>query len=99
MARIPTDREPTHPGEMLLQQFLLPLGMIQRDPATAIHVRSSASTRSSAGDGGTPDTALRLSRFLGTSPDFWLNLQLRLDLYHASAPRRGRSTVSAPMNR
>ena len=38
MVRIPTDREPTHPGEMLLQEFLLPLGVTQRDLATAIHV-------------------------------------------------------------
>ena len=38
MVRIPTGREPTHPGEMLLQEFLLPLGMTQRDLATAIHV-------------------------------------------------------------
>ena len=38
MVRVPTDREPTHPGEMLLQEFLLPLGLTQRDLATAIHV-------------------------------------------------------------
>lgn len=38
MVRIPSDREPTHPGEMLLQEFLLPLGMTQRDLAIAIQV-------------------------------------------------------------
>ena len=82
--RIPTDREPTHPGEMLLQEFLLPLGMTQRDLATAISVpyqRVNEVVRKRRG--ATPSTALRLSKFLGTSPDFWMNLQLRWDLYHA----------------
>ena len=84
MVRIPTGREPTHPGEILLQEFLLPLGMTQRDLATAIHVpfqRVNEVVRRRRGV--TPSTALRLSRFLGTSPDFWMSLQLRWDLYHA----------------
>ena len=84
MVRIPTDREPTHPGEMLLQEFLLPLGMTQRDLATAISVpyqRVNEVVRKRRGV--TPSTALRLSKFLGTSPDFWMSLQLRWDLYHA----------------
>ena len=84
MVRIPTDREPTHPGEMLLQEFLLPLGMTQRDLATAMRVpyqRVNEVVRRRRGI--TPSTALRLSKFLGTSPDFWMSLQLRWDLYHA----------------
>ena len=84
MVRVPTDREPTHPGEVLLQEFLLPLGMTQRDLATAIHVPFQRVNEVVRGRRGiTPSTALRLSRFFGTSPDFWLNLQLRWDLYHA----------------
>ena len=84
MVRIPTDRTPTHPGEMLLQEFLLPLGLTQRDLATAIHVPFQRVNEVVRGRRGvTPSTALRLSRFLGTSPDFWMNLQLRWDLYHA----------------
>ena len=84
MVRVPTDREPTHPGEMLRQEFLLPLGMTQRELATAIHVPFQRVNEVVRGRRGvTPSTALRLSRFLGTSPDFWLNLQLRWDLYHA----------------
>ncbi len=84
MVRIPTDREPTHPGEMLLQEFLLPLGMTQRDLATAIHVPFQRVNEVVRGRRGvTPSTALRLSKFLDTSPDFWMNLQLRWDLYHA----------------
>ena len=84
MVRIPTDREPTHPGEMLLQEFLQPLGMTQRDLSNAIQVpyqRVNGVVRGKRGV--TPSTALRLSRFFGTSPDFWLSLQLRWDLYHA----------------
>ncbi len=84
MVRVPTDREPTHPGEMLLQEFLLPLGMTQRELATAIRVpyqRVNEVVRRKRGV--TPSTALRLSRFLGTSADFWLSLQLRWDLYQA----------------
>ena len=84
MVRIPTDREPTHPGEMLLQEFLLPLGMTQRDLATGIRVPFQRVNEVVRGRRGiTPSTALRLARYLGTSPDFWMNLQLRWDLYHA----------------
>ncbi len=82
MVRVPTDREPTHPGEMLLQEFLLPLGMTQRDLANAIQVPFQRVNEVVRGKRGvTPSTALRLSRFLGTSPDFWMSLQLRWDLY------------------
>lgn len=84
MVRIPSDREPTHPGEMLLQEFLLPLDMTQRELATAIQVPFQRVNEIVRGRRGiTPSTALRLSRFFGTTPDFWINLQLRCDLYHA----------------
>ncbi len=84
MVRVPTDREPTHPGEMLLQEFLLPLGMTQRDLATGIQVPFQRVNEVVRGRRGiTPSTALRLSRYFGTSPDFWMNLQLRWDLFHA----------------
>ena len=84
MVRVPTDREPTHPGEMLLQEFLVPLGITQSDLAAAIHVPFQRVNEVVRGKRGvTPGTALRLSRFLGTSPDFWMSLQLRWDLYRA----------------
>ena len=84
MVRIPTDREPTHPGEILLEEFLMPLDMAQRDLANAIHVPFQRINEVVRGKRGvTPSTALRLSKFLGTSPDFWMNLQLRWDLYHS----------------
>ncbi len=83
MVRIPTDREPTHPGEMLLHEFLLPMGMTQQALANAIQVPYQRVNEVVHGRRGvTPSTAIRLSRFFGTSPDFWMNLQLRWDLYH-----------------
>jgi antitoxin HigA-1 len=84
MIRIPTEREPTHPGEMLLEEFLIPAGLTQRKLADAIHVPyQRVNEIINARRGVTPSTALRLAKFFGTSPSFWLNLQLRWDLYHA----------------
>ena len=84
MVRIPTDREPTHPGDMLLHEFLVPLGMTQRELANAIQVPYQRVNEVVRGVRGiTPSTALRLSRFFGNSPGFWMSLQLRCDLYHA----------------
>ncbi len=82
MTRIPTHRAPTHPGEMLLEEFLLPMSITQRELASAIHVPYQRVNELINGRRGvTPSTALRLARFFGMSPDFWLNLQLRWDLY------------------
>jgi addiction module HigA family antidote len=56
----------------------------QRDLATAIHVPYQRVNELVNGRRGvTPSTALRLSKFFGTTPGFWMNLQLRWDLYHA----------------
>ena len=85
MIRVPTHREPTHPGDMLLEEFLKPLGLSQRDLADGIHVPyQRVNELVNKRRGMTPSTALRLSKFLGTSADFWMNLQLRWDLYQAS---------------
>ena len=84
MVRIPTHRQPTHPGEMLLEEFLLPMGITQRQLADAIHVPYQRINEIVNGRRGiTPATALRLARFFEVSPDFWMNLQLRWDLYQA----------------
>jgi addiction module HigA family antidote len=75
---------PTHPGEMLLHEFLTPLGLTQRELAEAIHVPYQRVNEIVNGRRGvTPATALRLARYLGTTPDFWLNLHTRRDLYEA----------------
>ncbi len=84
MIRVPTHRTPTHPGEMLLEEFLIPLELTQRDLATAIHVPYQRINEIINGRRGmTPSTALRLEKFLGRPASFWLNLQLRWDLYFA----------------
>lgn len=84
MLRIPTNRIPTHPGEMLREEFLLPLNISQRDLANAIHVSyQRVNELVNQKRGITPSTALRLAKFFGVSADFWLNLQMRWDLYHA----------------
>src|SRR5262245_53750739 len=82
--RVPTNREPTHPGVVLREEFLVPMGLTQQALADAIHVpyqRVNEVVRRRRGV--TASTALRLARYFGTSEDFWLNLQLRWDLYHA----------------
>ncbi len=84
MTRIPTHRSPTHPGEMLLEEFLNPMGITQRDLADAIHVPYQRINEIVNGRRGiTPGTALRLAKFFGNSVEFWMNLQLRCDLYEA----------------
>ena len=84
MVRIPTDRPPTHPGEMLRLDFLEPLGVSQRRLADAIHVPYQRVNEIVNGKRGiTPATALRLARLFANTPGFWLNLQQRWDLYQA----------------
>jgi addiction module HigA family antidote len=80
----PTHREPTHPGEMLLEEFLKPMGMTQKELLEGIKVPYQRINEIINGKRGvTPSTALRLAKFFGTSEDFWLNLQIRWDLYRA----------------
>lgn len=82
--RLPTHREPTHPGEMLREEFLIPMDISQRDLADAIHVPyQRVNELINKKRGVTPSTALRLSKFFGVSVDYWLNLQIRCDLYKA----------------
>lgn len=84
MVRVPTNRIPTHPGEMLLEEFLTPMGITQRDLANNIEVPYQRINEIINGRRGiTPSTALRLAKFFDMSADFWMNLQLRWDLYFA----------------
>lgn len=88
MVRVPTHRPPTHPGEMLLEEFLKPLGLSQSELAERIGVSyPRVNELVHAKRGMTPDTALRLERLLGVEAEFWLNLQLTWDLYHAQHSR------------
>jgi len=84
MVRIPKFREPTHPGEMLLEEFLVPMSISQRELSNAVHLPYQRINEIINGKRGmTPSTALRLARYFGMSEDFWMNLQLRWDLYRA----------------
>jgi len=77
-------RASTHPGEMLREEFLIPLGITQN--ALALKIRVPATRIGDIIHGKraiTPDTALRLARFFGNSPEFWLNLQQMHDLSKA----------------
>jgi antitoxin HigA-1 len=77
-------RVSTHPGEMLLEEFLVPLGITQN--ALALKIRVPATRIGDIVRGKraiTPDTALRLARFFGNSAEFWLNLQQMHDLSKA----------------
>ena len=82
--RLPTDRPPTHPGEMLLEEFLKPLEISQSKFAVRLGVSFPRLNEIIRGKRAvTPDTSLRLARVLGMSADFWLGLQLDWDLWHA----------------
>ena len=84
MRKLPTHRPPTHPGEMLREEFLRPLGISQSDFAKQIDVSFPRLNELVHGKRGvTPDTALRLARVLGMPADFWLTLQQDWDLWHA----------------
>jgi len=77
-------RVSTHPGEMLREEFLIPLGITQN--ALALKIRVPATRIGDIVHGRraiTPDTALRVARFFGNSPEFWLNLQQMHDLSKA----------------
>jgi addiction module HigA family antidote len=90
---------------MLLEEFLKPMGLSQRQLADALHVPyQRVNEIVNARRGITPGTALRLAKYFGTSEGFWMNLQLRWDLYHAGKEEAGvlkgitprRSTSAAP---
>ena len=98
MVRVPTHRPPTHPGQMLLEEFLGPLRMTQTELAERIDVPFQRVNSLVNGKRGlTPDTALRLSKVFGTSAAFWMNHQLRWDLYHAQRDAREALKVIRPV--
>ncbi|WP_367345249.1 HigA family addiction module antitoxin [Stenotrophomonas bentonitica] len=77
---------PVHPGEILAEEFLYPLGMSARALAAAINVTPARVSDIVAGRRGiTADTALRLARYFGTTAQVWLNLQTNYDLAIASS--------------
>ena len=84
MFRLPTHGPPTHPGEMLLEEFLKPLRLTQREAAKRLVISYPRLNEIIRGHRGvTADTAMRLEQLLGMEAQFWLNMQLGWDLYHA----------------
>lgn len=78
------NRVTTHPGEVLAGEFLKPLGLSVNALAIALRVPATRIGAIVKGERSvTADTALRLARFLGTSPEFWVNLQAMHDLTKA----------------
>jgi addiction module HigA family antidote len=83
----------THPGEVLREEFMQPLGLSANALALALRVpatRIGAIVRSERPRAVTADTALRLARYFGTTPQFWLNLQSAYDLSIAMGQRGAR---------
>ncbi|HUG40144.1 MAG TPA: HigA family addiction module antitoxin [Longimicrobiales bacterium] len=88
--RIPSHRPLPHPGEVLLEEFLVPLGITQTELAERIGISFRRVNELVNGKRGvTPDTALRLGRFFATTPDLWLNLQHAWDVWHVLNGRAG----------
>ena len=86
--KLPTHQPPTHPGEMLLEEFLKPLGISQSAFAVRLGVSFPRLNEIIRGKRAvTPDSALRLARVTGISADFWLGLQQDWDLWHALRSR------------
>lgn len=86
--KLPTHQPPTHPGEMLLEEFLTPLSISQSAFAVRLGVSFPRLNEIIRGKRSvTPDTALRLARVTGMSADFWLGLQQDWDLWHALRSR------------
>lgn len=81
---LPKYRPPTHPGEMLLKEFLEPLGLTQTQLAKHLGWTQTKVNEIARGRRGvTPETALAFAQVFGTSADFWLNLQQNHDLWQA----------------
>ncbi len=78
-------RQPTHPGNILKEDYLKPLSISIQDMASVLGVsRKTLSKIINCRGAITPDMALRLSRAFDTSPELWLNLQKNYDLWHAA---------------
>lgn len=89
---IPENRIPTHPGEVLLEEFLAPLELSQKALAEHIGVPLQRVNEIVKGRRGvSPETAWLLSRALGTTPEFWMNLQMLHDLARTRPDRDVRS--------
>jgi addiction module HigA family antidote len=87
---LPKKRPPTHPGQMLLKEFLEPLGVTQKDFAKHLGWTYARLNEIVNGKRGiTADSALSFGEALKTGPEFWLNLQRDWDLWHEKKRHKG----------
>jgi len=81
---LPKERMATHPGEVLLEEYIKPLGLTQAGLAADLEISANRLNELVRGKRGiTADTALRLARRFDTSPEFWMNLQSHYELTEA----------------
>jgi addiction module HigA family antidote len=81
---LPKKRQPTKPGEILKFEFMEPMHLTQQQLADSIGVTRVRVNEIILGKRSiTPDTAFRLAKFLNTTPDFWMNLQMNVDMWIA----------------
>lgn len=96
---LPTNRPPTAPGEMLLEEFLRPRGVTQVELASRMGVPiQRVNTIVNGKRGVTAETAILLAEALDTTPEFWMGLQSDFDLWHALRKRaavKGKGTPAA----
>jgi addiction module HigA family antidote len=94
---LPENRIPTHPGEVLLEEFLHPLGLTQVALAGHIGVPVQRINEIVRGKRGiTPETAWLFSESFGTTPEFWLNLQTNYELVR-HRPKRQVARIAVPV--
>ena len=95
-SRLPLNRPPTHPGEMLLEEFLKPLALSQAEAARRLRMPLNRLNELIKGKRGvTPDTALRLGELFDVSPSIWIDLQADWDLWHAIQDRKARGEAGS----
>jgi antitoxin HigA-1 len=97
---MPKKLAPIHPGEILREDFLIPLGLSPNRVARACGVPRTRIERLARGETPiTADTALRLSRYFGTTATFWMNIQAQYDLEHAADAMQSELKRIEPLKR
>jgi addiction module HigA family antidote len=93
---LPKNRTPTHPGEILLEEFLKPLGLTQVGLAEHLGIPTQRINELVRGKRGvTPETAWLLAGAMGTTPEFWINLQANYDLVKSRPKKKVRQLAAA----
>ena len=93
---LPKHRPPTHPGAMLWEEYLRPMGITQAALARHLGWSQARVNELVRGKRGvSPEAALALSDALGTSPELWLNLQCNHELWHARQKHRPKARLRA----